>query len=335
MSFGRFFSTLFNLAIAVIIVIAAGYYWAMHIYQTPQPIAHNEVYFTVKKGEGLTTVSRNLEAQNLIEYPDVFKLFAYYHDLHTKIKAGEYLFQDQISPQEVLEKIVSGKTVKHHITLVEGHTVHHFLEKIRQNKILTGDITQIPTEGLMMPETYSFERQMDRDELIELITKNQITYLMAQWKNRVQGLPLKSPKEALILASIVEKETGIASERDIVASVFINRLNKGMRLQSDPTIIYGITKGEYVLKRPIYRSDIKDSQDGYNTYVIDHLPPTPICNPSKKAIQAVLNPAKTDYIYFVADGTGGHAFARTLAEHNDNVKRWRVIEKKSKQQKAL
>lgn len=330
----RFFTFLFNFCIAIVVLSFAGGYWALNHFASPKNIG-SETYFIVKKGQGLNTVAQRLEDDNIIDYPMMFKTFAYYYDMHSKIKAGEYLFPQFISPQQILNQIVSGDTVTHKLTVVEGHTVHQFLEKIAQDELLTGEITLIPQEGTLMPETYVFERNMSRDALIEQMISAQEEFLKEEWQRRARNLPIKTPQEALILASIVEKETGIASERDIVASVFINRLNIGMRLQSDPTIIYGITKGKEILKRPIYRSDIKNSQDGYNTYVINHLPPTPICNPSKEAIKAVLNPAKTDYLYFVADGTGGHVFGKTLEEHKANVKNWRKIEKKMKQKKAI
>jgi UPF0755 protein len=238
-------------------------------------------------------------------------------------KAGEYAFTAGASLLEVLRQIKRGKLVTYKVTIPEGFTSWQVVERLKATEELAGEITDPPVEGELLPDTYVFSRGRTRQSIIDQMRAAQKRLLGRLWQDRKQDLPFSTPQEAIILASIVEKETGQAEERAQVAGVFINRLRRGMRLQSDPTIIYGITRGQGKLDRPIYRSDIREKTD-YNTYQIDGLPPTPIANPGRAAIEAVLNPLDTDYIYFVADGTGGHAFAVTLDEHNANVRKWRA-----------
>ena len=237
-------------------------------------------------------------------------------------KAGEYQFAARSSLVDVLRKIKRGQIVTYKVSIPEGFTTWQVLERLKANEVLTGDIETVPLEGELLPDTYVFTRGRTRQSLIDQMKTAQDRLIEKLWETRKDGLPFTTPEEAIILASIVEKETGKAEERAQVAGVFINRLRKRMRLQSDPTIIYGITQGQGKLDRPIYRSDIRQKTD-YNTYQIDGLPPTPIANPGRASIEAVLNPIDTDYVYFVADGTGGHAFAVTLDEHNANVRKWR------------
>ena len=211
------------------------------------------------------------------------------------------------------------------MTLAEGVTSWQVIEELKQAEFLTGEIADIPAEGSLAPDSYEVPRGFDRADLIAQMETRQDAILTELWVNRQDDLPLETPQQALILASIVEKETGVPEERRQVASVFVNRLNQGIRLQTDPTVIYGITNGQGVLGRGIRQSELR-RETPYNTYVIDGLPPTPIANPGRASIEAALNPDTTDYIFFVADGTGGHAFATTLREHNENVARWRQIE---------
>ncbi|WCR15188.1 endolytic transglycosylase MltG [Paracoccus seriniphilus] len=211
------------------------------------------------------------------------------------------------------------------ITVAEGVTSWQIAEALKQVDFLSGEIKGVPAEGSLAPDTYEVEKGSERAALLAEMAKRQSAILAKAWEERPFGLPYKTPEEALIMASIVEKETGVAEERAQVASVFVNRLEQGMRLQTDPTVIYGVTGGRGVLDRGLRRSEL-NATTPYNTYRIDGLPPTPIANPGREAIQAALNPADTDYIFFVADGSGGHAFARTLEEHNANVARWREIE---------
>ncbi|HHB81229.1 MAG TPA: endolytic transglycosylase MltG, partial [Aliiroseovarius sp.] len=199
------------------------------------------------------------------------------------------------------------------------------MEGLKQAEFRTGNVETLPPEGMMAPDSYEVKPGADRGELVAKMVAAQEAILAAAWANRAEGLPYETRLEALTMASIVEKETGIAGERPLVASVFVNRLRQGMRLQTDPTVIYGVTQGRSVLGRGLRQSELR-GQTPYNTYVIDGLPPTPIANPGKAAIEAALHPADSEYIFFVADGTGGHAFAKTLAEHNRNVAAWRAIE---------
>ncbi|MEY4983250.1 MAG: endolytic transglycosylase MltG, partial [Pseudomonadota bacterium] len=200
------------------------------------------------------------------------------------------------------------------------------VESLKRADFLTGEIAEVPPEGTLAPDSYEVERGADRAALLAQMAERQAATLAELWAARAEGLPYDTPEEALIMASIVEKETGIAEERRRVASVFVNRLEQGMRLQTDPTVIYGVTRGQGVLGRGLRQSELR-RETPWNTYVIDGLPPTPIANPGRLSIEAALNPDGSDYLFFVADGTGGHAFARTLAEHNENVARWRAIER--------
>lgn len=211
------------------------------------------------------------------------------------------------------------------VTVAEGVTSWQVMNALNNAEFMAGTLAETPAEGTLSPDNYEVRRGADRAALIAEMQGRQAADLAAAWAARVEGLPFQTPEEALILASIVEKETGVAEERRVVASVFINRLGVPMRLQTDPTVIYGITHGQGVLGRGLRRSEL-DAPTPYNTYRIDGLPPTPIANPGRASIEAVLNPEVTDYLYFVADGTGGHVFATTLAEHNANVTRWRALE---------
>lgn len=230
----------------------------------------------------------------------------------------------EAAPSEYVD-VAAADDLRLRVTLAEGVTSWQVVDALKRADFLTGSVDAIPPEGTLSPDSYEVERGADRAALIAEMTARQSATLAELWAARASDLPYDTPEEALIMASIVEKETGIAEERKRVASVFINRLAQGMRLQTDPTVIYGITKGEGVLGRGLRQSELR-RETLYNTYVVDGMPPTPIANPGRLSIEAALNPDKTDYLYFVADGSGGHAFAATLAEHNDNVAAWRKIE---------
>ena len=231
---------------------------------------------------------------------------------------------EEAAPQAYVD-IADDIDVRFRVTLAEGATSWQVVEALKRAEFLDGEIGTVPPEGMLAPDSYEVARGLSRSELLDRMQARQAAVLDALWANRADGLPYASPEEALIMASIVEKETGLPEERPRVASVFINRLKQGMKLQTDPTVIYGLTKGQGVLGRGLRQSELR-GRTPYNTYVIDGLPPTPIANPGSDSIAAVLNPEVTDFLFFVADGTGGHAFARTLAEHNDNVARWRALE---------
>ncbi|PTW47192.1 endolytic transglycosylase MltG [Rhodovulum kholense] len=226
---------------------------------------------------------------------------------------------------EGYDALMAEPDLRYRVTLAEGVTSWQVVEELKQAAFLKGEIAELPAEGSLAPDSYEVTPGMDRGTLLVEMAERQSALLDRLWETRAEGLPLASKEEALVLASIVEKETGVPDERRRVASVFVNRLERGIRLQTDPTVIYGLTDGKAPLGRGIRQSELA-RQTPYNTYLIDGLPPTPIANPGRASIEATLNPETTDYLYFVADGTGGHAFAQTLDEHNRNVARWRKIE---------
>jgi UPF0755 protein len=228
-------------------------------------------------------------------------------------------------PEVYRDLVESGTPMVYRVSVPEGLTSWQIVEGLRAADFLSGEIAEVPPEGSLAPDTFEVRRGQDRQEILERMQAAQDAILAEAWATRQDGLPLESPQEALILASIIEKETSVPEERRRVASVFVNRLNRGMRLQTDPTVIYGLTEGRGVLGRGIRASELR-SETPWNTYVIDGLPPTPIANPGRAAIAAAVNPDDTPFIFFVADGTGGHAFAETLEEHNRNVAAWRRIE---------
>ncbi|MDE0589890.1 endolytic transglycosylase MltG [Halocynthiibacter sp. C4] len=241
-------------------------------------------------------------------------------------------FEEKFSFDPNADEVPAGFTeaaesgdLRYRVALAEGATSWQVIEALKAADFLTGEVTEVPAEGTLAPDSYELRKGALRGELVEEMTRRQTAILDEAWQNRAEGLPLETKEEALILASIVEKETGVAEERKQVASVFVNRLKQGMRLQTDPTVIYGVTEGKGALGRGLRQSELR-RETPWNTYVIDGLPVTPIANPGRAAIEAALNPDDTEYLFFVADGTGGHAFAKTLSEHNDNVAKWRKIE---------
>jgi UPF0755 protein len=230
----------------------------------------------------------------------------------------------EAAPAEYLD-VAEADDIRWRVTLAEGVTSWQVVDALKRAEFMTGEVAEVPPEGTLAPDSYEVDRGADRAALLAAMAEKQTATLAELWASRAEGLPYDTPEEALIMASIIEKETSVPEERKRVSAVFVNRLQQGMRLQTDPTVIYGITKGEGVLGRGLRQSELR-RETPWNTYVIDGLPPTPIANPGRLSIEAALNPEDSDYIFFVADGTGGHAFARTLAEHNENVARWRAIE---------
>jgi UPF0755 protein len=286
--------------------------------------------FVVKRGAGMGDVATQLVNRNLISDERIFRYGAKVLKADKALKAGEYEFKAGASMREILASLTSGKSVLHSLTIPEGLTVTQILARIGENEVLTGDMpVEIPAEGSLLADTQRFSRGTTRAEILQKLMNDQKKLVEDVWARRAPDLPLKNINEFVTLASIVEKETGKSDERPRVAGVFVNRLKQGMRLQSDPTIVYGIYGGRgKPADRSIHQSDL-DKVTPYNTYQIDGLPPTPIANPGKAALEAVANPSRTDDLFFVADGTGGHVFAATLEEHNENVVRWRKIEAKS------
>ena len=319
-----------NFVLSMIIFIAivgVGVFWyGKTEFEGPGPLDQT-TNFMVREGAGLNQIAAGLERQGIIANQRIFSLGAKSQLGDGTLKAGEYEIKAHASMREIVALMQSGKSILHAFTVPEGQTVQQVFDRLRADEMLEGDLPEeMPPEGALLPETYKFSRGTTRVEIIDQMAAAQTRALAGVWSRRDPDLPLETPEELVILASIVEKETARADERPRVAGVFINRLNLGMRLQSDPTIIYGLFGGAgKPSDRPIYRSDI-DKPTPYNTYVIDGLPPTPIANPGREAMEAVANPSRTKDLYFVADGTGGHAFAETLDEHNRNVARWRRLE---------
>jgi len=323
-------SGLFTVVLVLAGVVGAGIAIVSSQSKSAGPLASDRVLI-IPKESGLTEIAELLQREGLIEHPLSFRVSAMMGGDWHKLQAGEYLFKARVSPQEILDIISSGKVVEHSITIPEGLTSEQVVERLRNNDLLTGEIAQVPKEGSILPDTYRFPRGFSRKGILDQMGRSQSAILKSIWARKPTDLPIKTPEELVILASIVEKETGRADERPRVAGVFINRLNQKMRLQSDPTIVYGIVGGKGTLGRPIQRNEITQATP-YNTYVIAGLPPGPIANPGRAAMEAVVNHSRTKELYFVADGSGGHAFAETLDQHNRNVGRWRQIEAVRSQQ---
>jgi UPF0755 protein len=320
-------NTITVLIVAGLLVLAA-IELAKREFSAPGPL-EEEVIVLLPKGAGLNDTSRLLKLHGVIDNEFLFRMGARYRRDDREIRYGEYLIPARASMEDILGQMVRGETIQHKMTVAEGLTSHQIVELLRASDILIGEIAEVPAEGTLAPDTYFIERNMSRAEILGRMAAAQAAALAEAWESRAPDLPLRSPDEALVLASIVEKETAVAAERGLVASVFVNRLRRGMRLQSDPTVVYGITGGKAPLGRGLRRSEL-DRVTPYNTYQVDGLPPTPIATPGRDAIMAVVNPEVTDFLYFVADGTGGHVFAATLEEHTRNVAAWRKIEKEKK-----
>lgn len=329
-AFSGFLSFLLLLALGSM----AGLVWGEHRMHEPGPLEAGKVIY-IAPGTEVPDIIAKLDREGIIDSPFLFNIALLVEGTRSKVKAGEYLFKQNISLQEVIDLLVSGKQVLHAITIPEGLTSDQIVERLRESDILIGEITDVPKEGSLLPETYKVARGAVRADVIKKMQDDHKRVVDQIWAHRTPGLPLRSPYELVTLASIVEKETGKADERPRVASVFLNRLKKGMRLQSDPTIVYGLTQGKVSLGHGITRAEL-EKPTPYNTYMIDGLPPGPIANPGRAALEAVANPSRTQDLYFVADGNGGHIFSETLDQHSRNVQRWRQIEKdaKEKQEQA-
>jgi UPF0755 protein len=329
----RVFSALFTITLVAMVTSAAIGFVLYNQFERAGPLTEAQT-IVVPKGEGRIAIAERLEREGVIGNRWTFigghLVQMLFGDRKTQeLKAGEYQIKAHASMREVMEILSSGHSILYKVTVPEGLTSRQIVERLKGEVNLTGEITSVPPEGALLPDTYTFSKGASRQEIIDQMEAEMQKTLAALWEQRQPDLPLRTLQEAVTFASIVEKETGRADERARVAAVFHNRLRKGMRLQSDPTIIYGITGGAGSLGRGITKVDI-DTKTPYNTYQINGLPPGPIANPGRAALEATLNPAKTDDLFFVADGSGGHTFSSTLKEHNSAVKKWRSIEKTSK-----
>ncbi len=316
-----------------------GAYWVSSEINRDGPLkeARN---FVVPRGEGAHDIAKRLEADGVIGSQQMFvthylgrTVTSWFGGQPLQLKAGEYEIPTGASLKVVSEILGEGRSTLYRVTVPEGLTSTQIVQRLRADQNLTGEISAVPPEGTLLPDTYKYARGMTRQQLIELMQADQRKLVERLWAARQPDLPFKSPDEAITFASIVEKETGRNDERDKVAAVFVNRLRQNIRLQSDPTILYGLFQGDVAWGRAIYKSEIQQ-KTAHNTYQIDGLPPTPICNPGKSSIEASLNPAKTADLYFVANGQGGHVFTQNLKDHNAAVANWRKIEQEIRAKQA-
>lgn len=323
-----------GIAVAAALALAAGaLFWFSKSFDRPGPLAH-DLNLVIPKGAGVDYIARLLHGRNVIASPLVFSIGVRINRNQGRLKAGEYAVVPHISTRGIMELLLGGDTVVRRITLPEGLTTADMLKRIDGAYGLVGTVAPIPEEGSLLPDTYHYSYGDSRNGLVRRMAQAMEKALAQLWARRKPNLPLKSPREALILASIVEKETALDLERPLIAAVFLNRLKRRMRLQSDPTVAYGLAMGRGgearggagLRKRLLTRDDL-EVPTPFNTYIIGGLPPTPIANPGRAAIAAVLDPAPSDVLYFVADGRGSHVFARTLRQHNRNVVRWRRIQR--------
>ena len=283
----------------------------------------------IPRGLGIKDIAELLQREGVIDQPWVFMGGVVALKARDELKYGEYLFHRQASLRDVVDTLIEGKVILHQVTIPEGLTSEQIVARLLESDILSGPVREIPKEGTLLPETYRFSRGTTREQVIARMQQAQKRAAQESWERRSADLPIQTPEQLIVLASIIEKETGRADERSRVAAVFINRLKQKMKLQSDPTIIYGLVGGKGTLGRPIMRSEIEQPTP-YNTYVITGLPPGPIANPGRAALEAAANPSRTRDIYFVADGTGAHAFAENYEQHQRNVARLRLIEQQQK-----
>jgi UPF0755 protein len=319
-----------NAVITVVLVLMIGvggaYVYGRQKIEAPGPLQEDKIV-NIPARAGMTDIADILQREGVIDnnrwafIGSVFALKA-----RSELKPGEYSFQKSASLRDVIGTMVDGKVVQHALTVPEGLTSEQIVGRLSDNDIFSGAVKEMPREGTLLPETYKFPRGTTRDQVIQRMQQTQKRVLAEIWERRNPDVPVKTPEQLVTLASIVEKETGKADERSRVAAVFVNRLRQKIKLQSDPTIIYGLVGGKGTLGRPIKRSEIQQPSP-YNTYVVDGLPPGPIANPGRASLEAAANPARTRDLFFVADGTGGHAFTETYDQHQKNVAKLRAMEK--------
>ncbi len=318
-------------AVFLVVMAAGGWLgrsWFLDRLDAPGPLTEPAIVI-IEPGKGVARIAQHLAQAGVIEESRenwIFAAAARYLEQERALKAGEYRFAPGVSLRDVIDKLSSGDTVLHTLTIPEGLTSREILALVKAEPLLTGEVDAVPPEGSLLPETYAFSRGDSRGAIINRMRRAMEQTIAELWDERAADLPLASPDEAIILASIVEKETGVKAERAKVAGVFLNRLRRNMPLQADPTVIFALTKGKAPLGRALLRSDW-EYESPYNTYQNRGLPPGPIANPGRASLAATLNPASHSYLYFVADGQGGHAFAETLRQHNRNVAAWQRFQR--------
>ncbi len=318
-------NAIFTVLIVVAVAVGSALYVGQQRFESPGPLSDDKVV-NISRGLGIRDIADLLQREGVIDQPWVFIGGVLVLKARGELKSGEYQFAKDASLAEVVNTIIENKVVQHTLTIPEGLTSEQIVARLLENNLFSGQIKEIPREGTLLPETYKFTRGMVREQVIQRMQQSHRHLLQEVWEHRMPDLPVRTPEQLVILASIVEKETGKADERSRVASVFVNRLKNKMRLQSDPTIIYGLTGGKGSLGRPILKSETEQPTP-YNTYVIEGLPPGPIANPGRASLEAAANPARTKDLYFVADGTGGHVFSENYEQHQKNVAHLRAIEK--------
>jgi len=322
------------LTILLVVGLAAGaiYSFGKQRLEAPGPL-ERETVVNIPRGLGLRDIADLLAKENVIETPWLFIGGVLVLKAREDLKYGEYKFGKNLTLRETIETIVEGKVVQHAFTIPEGLTSEQIVARLAEIDFLAGNIREIPKEGTLLPDTYNFPRGATREQAIQRMQQAHARVLKEIWDRRSAEVPVKSPEALVTLASIVEKETGRPDERSRVAAVFVNRMRQRMKLQSDPTIIYGLVGGKGTLGRPIMRSEI-DQPTPYNTYVVEGLPPGPIANPGRASLEATASPARTKELFFVADGSGGHAFAENLQQHQQNVTKLRAFEQQIRQSSA-
>lgn len=319
-------NAIITILLVVMIGIGGAYVYGKQMIEAAGPLKEDKIV-NIPPRAGKRDIADVLQREGVIDVnPWAFIASVFALKASSELKPGEYSFQKNASLRDVIGTIVEGKVVQHAVTIPEGLTSEQILARLTDNDIFAGTVREMPREGTLLPETYKFPRGTTREQVIQRMQQTQKRVLAEIWERRNPDVPVKSPEQLVTLASIIEKETGKADERSRVAAVFVNRLRQKMKLQSDPTIIYGLVGGKGTLGRPIRRSEILQPSP-YNTYVVDGLPPGPIANPGRASLEAAANPARTRDLFFVADGTGGHAFTETYDQHQKNVAKLRALEK--------
>ncbi|HKH01879.1 MAG TPA: endolytic transglycosylase MltG [Bradyrhizobium sp.] len=318
-------NALFTIILLIGLVAGGGVVFGKQRFEAPGPLPQEKTV-NIPRNLGVRDIAELLVREGVIDQPWVFIGGVVALKAKEDLKFGEYQFPKHASVRDVVETLTEGKVVQHQLTVPEGLTSEQIVARLVESDILAGNVTEIPREGTLLPETYRFTRGTPREQAIQRMQQAQRRVLQEIWERRSQDLPVKSPEQLVVLASIVEKETGKPEERTRVAAVFVNRLKQKMKLESDPTIIYGLVGGKGTLGRPIQANEIRQPTP-YNTYVIEGLPPGPIANPGRAALDAAANPARTKELFFVADGTGGHAFSDAYDQHQKNVARLRALER--------